>query len=62
LIAKTRNFFESVGVPTRLSAYDVLAETIPVISDRLKNRGMIALGEQQDINPQVVQEILTLSV
>ncbi|MES1021979.1 iron-containing alcohol dehydrogenase [Gloeocapsa sp. BRSZ] len=61
-IAKTRNFFESVGVPTRLSAYDVLAETIPVICDRLKNRGMIALGERQDINPQVVQEILTLSV
>ncbi|PIG93567.1 iron-containing alcohol dehydrogenase [Gloeocapsopsis sp. IPPAS B-1203] len=61
-IARTRHFFESVGVPTRMSAYDVSAETIPEISDRLKNRGMVALGEKQDITPQVVEEILTLSV
>lgn len=62
MILRTRNFFESVGVPTRMSAYDVSAATIPVISDRLKNRGRVALGERQDINPQVVQQILTLSV
>jgi len=61
-IARTRHFFETVGVPTRMSAYDVSAETIPEISDRLKNRGMVALGEKQDITPQVVEEILTLSV
>ncbi|MBE9192966.1 iron-containing alcohol dehydrogenase [Gloeocapsopsis crepidinum LEGE 06123] len=61
-IARTRYFFESVGVPTRMSAYDVSHETIPAISDRLKNRGMVALGEKQDITPQVVEEILTLSI
>jgi NADP-dependent alcohol dehydrogenase len=60
-IAKTRNFFESVGVRTRLSDYGVGLETIPVILERLEHRGLVALGEYQDVNPQVVEQILTLS-
>jgi NADP-dependent alcohol dehydrogenase len=59
-INKTRNFFESVGVPTRLSSYCVASDTIPEIVDRLEKRGMVALGEHQDVNPQVVEQILTL--
>lgn len=59
-IAKTRNFFESVGVPTRLSDHGIGRETIPVIVERLEKRGQVALGEQQDVNPQVVEEILQL--
>lgn len=60
-IAKTRNFFESVGVRTRLSDYGVGLETIPVIIERFQQRGFVALGEQGDVNPQVVEQILTLS-
>ncbi|MBW4645594.1 MAG: iron-containing alcohol dehydrogenase [Goleter apudmare HA4340-LM2] len=60
-IAQTRNFFESVGVRTRLSDYGVGVETIPVIIERFEQRGFIALGEHQDVNPQVVEQILTLS-
>ncbi|KOP27162.1 aldehyde reductase [Hapalosiphon sp. MRB220] len=59
-IAKTRDFFESVGVRTRLSNYGVGLDTIPVIVERLEKRGYVALGEHQDINPQTVEKILTL--
>ncbi|AFY34576.1 iron-containing alcohol dehydrogenase [Calothrix sp. PCC 7507] len=61
-IANTRNFFESVGVRTRLSDYGVGLETIPVIIERLEQRGAVALGEHQDVNSQVIEKILTLSL
>ncbi|MEH2237901.1 iron-containing alcohol dehydrogenase [Nostoc sp.] len=60
-IAKTRNFFESVGVSTRLSDYGVGLDTIPVIIERFEKRGTVALGEHKDVNSQVVEQILTLS-
>lgn len=61
VIAKTRNFFESVGVRTRLSDYGVGLDTIPVIIERFEKRGTVALGEYKDVNSQVVEQILTLS-
>lgn len=60
-IANTRNFFESVGVRTRLSDYSVGLDTIPVIIERLEKRGSVALGEHRDVNSQIVEKILTLS-
>ncbi|AVH64722.1 NADH-dependent alcohol dehydrogenase [Nostoc sp. 'Peltigera membranacea cyanobiont' 213] len=60
-IAKTRHFFESVGVRTRLSDYGVGLDTIPVIIERFEKRGTVALGEYKDVNSQVVEQILTLS-
>ncbi|MEA5556726.1 iron-containing alcohol dehydrogenase [Nodularia spumigena] len=59
-IAQTRNFFESVGVRTHLSDYGVGLDTIPVIIDRFEKRGFVALGEHQDVNPEIVEKILTL--
>lgn len=61
-IARTRSFFEQVGVPTRLSAYGVGPDTIPVVAERLEKRGWVALGERGDITPAVVRRILTLSL
>jgi len=61
-IARTRRFFEEVGVPTRLSAYGVGPDTIPVVAERLEKRGWVALGERGDISPAVVRRILTLSL
>ncbi|MFM7408383.1 MAG: iron-containing alcohol dehydrogenase [Cuspidothrix sp.] len=61
-ISKTRNFFESVGVPTRLADYGVGVETIPSVINNLEKHGMTALGENKDINPQVVEKILALCV
>lgn len=59
-IAKTRNFFESVGVRTRLSDYGVGLDSIPAIIKNLEKHGMTALGEYEDVNPQVVEQILAL--
>ncbi|WP_414751900.1 iron-containing alcohol dehydrogenase [Anabaena sp. CCY 9910] len=60
-IAKTRNFFESVGVRTRLSDYGVGLETIPLVVENLQKHGLAILGEHKDVDSQVVEEILTLS-
>ncbi|MBO9542216.1 iron-containing alcohol dehydrogenase [bacterium] len=57
-IAKTRAFFESLGVPTRLEAYGVSAETIPTIVDRMERRGDVNLGEREDIGVPAIRQIL----
>lgn len=57
-ISKTREFFESLGVKTRLSQYGATADKIPVIVEQLKEHGMTALSETQDITLEVSREIL----
>jgi NADP-dependent alcohol dehydrogenase len=57
-IQKTREFFESVGVKTRLSEYGVTADKIPVVIEHLRVHGMTALSETQDLTLDVSQEIL----
>lgn len=57
-IERTREFFESVGIPTRLSAYGIGAEAIPAIVQQLKEHKMTALGEHGDITPEVAASIL----
>jgi NADP-dependent alcohol dehydrogenase len=59
-IQKTRDFFESVGVRTKLSDYGVGLDVIPVITDRFEKRGFVALGERQEVTPKVVEQILAL--
>jgi NADP-dependent alcohol dehydrogenase len=59
-IAKTREFFEAVGIRTHLSDYGVGLDVIPLITDRFEKRGFVALGENKDITPKVVEQILTL--
>ncbi|MFZ5927571.1 MAG: iron-containing alcohol dehydrogenase [Acidobacteriota bacterium] len=62
-IRKTEEFFESLGVPTRLSRYeDVRAETPREVAQRLKQRGMEKLGERGAVAPPVVEEILRRSL
>ncbi len=59
-IAKTRDFFESVGVKTKLSDYGVNLDVIAPITERFEQRGFVALGENADVTPKVVAQILTL--
>jgi NADP-dependent alcohol dehydrogenase len=59
-IAKTREFFESVGVRTHLSDYGVGLDVIPTIIDRFEQRGFVALGEHKEVTPKVVEQILAL--
>lgn len=44
-IARTRQFFESLGVPTRLSDYGIGTDAIPALIAQLERHGMVALGE-----------------
>jgi len=57
-IDRTRSFYESLGLRTRLSDYSVKPDVASVVASRLKNRGVTAFGERGDITPQVVERIL----
>ena len=61
-IACTRAFFEAMGVPTRLSAYGLTKDVIPVVAARFEKRGWTGLGERQDVGPAKVEEILAYCV
>jgi NADP-dependent alcohol dehydrogenase len=57
-IAKTREFYESIGIGTRLSNYDVTAEVAPEVAQRLAKRGMTAIGEHADLTPERIEALL----
>jgi NADP-dependent alcohol dehydrogenase len=61
-IARTREFFERVGVKTRLSDYGLTRDAIAAVSERFAKRGWTSLGERGDIGPKQVEEILAYSV
>jgi len=61
-IHKTREFFESLGINTRLSAYGVTADGIDDVVDALKKHGYIALSETKDLNPEISRKILESSL
>ncbi len=56
-IAKTVEFFESLGVSTTLPEYDVPKDTIGKITLRFKNNGY-KLGEKSDIDFREIEKIL----
>lgn len=57
-IAKTRAFFDSVGVPSGLKGYGLGAEVPAAIVARLSERGGLPLGERGDIDAAGVARIL----
>ena len=57
-IARTRAFFESVGVPTGLGGYNLGADIPVTIAQRLSGRGGLPLGERADIDADAVRRIL----
>lgn len=62
-IRRTEEFFESLGVPTRLSRYqNVRPDTPAVVAERLEKRGMTKLGERGAVGPATVREILSRSL
>lgn len=60
-IERTRKFFEEMGVQTHLRDYDVPASDITVIVEQLRKNGMVKLGEQHDVTPEISQKILEVS-
>lgn len=61
-IARTVAFFESVGVPTRLSAYQLGGEAVDTVVKALTEHGMVKLGEQRAITPDISRQILTAAL
>lgn len=57
-IARTREFFESLDVPTHLAAYDIEADGITAILDQLKEHGMVTLGEHKAVDLSVSRQVL----
>lgn len=61
-IAKTRAFYESLGVKTRLSAYQIGKDAIPALLKQLETHGMVKLGEHQDVTLEKSREVLEASI
>ena len=57
-IAKTRAFFESLGISTRLSGYGLGPEAVDAVVAQLDAHGMTELGEHRDISLAVSRAIL----
>jgi NADP-dependent alcohol dehydrogenase len=57
-IEKTRGFFEDMGVKTNLGDHGITEKDIPNIIQHLKDHGMTAIGEQQDITLEESERIL----
>jgi len=57
-IGRTRQFYESLGLRTHLSDYDVKPEVGAEVAARFRARGVLKIGERGDITPEVVERIL----
>jgi len=60
-IRKTTEFYESLGIPTKISDYGLGYDTIDKIVARLEAKG-VNYGEHADITPTVVRQILERSL
>lgn len=60
-IEGTRQFFESLQVPTRLADYGIGADAIPALVAQLERHGMVALGERQNVDPALSQRVYELA-
>ncbi|WP_166838491.1 iron-containing alcohol dehydrogenase [Rheinheimera pleomorphica] len=61
-IKATQDFFEHMGVKTRLSDYNLTAADIDKLVANLERNGMTALGEHGDIDLAKARQILTLAL
>ncbi|MBS3797086.1 MULTISPECIES: iron-containing alcohol dehydrogenase [unclassified Pseudoalteromonas] len=61
-IKAVQDFFEQMGVKTRLSDYDLQEQAVTEAVDNLRRNGLTALGEHGDITPEVATKILTLAL
>lgn len=57
-IAKTREFFESIGIKTRISEYGLNKTAVDEVVAQLEAHGMVKLSETGAITPDVARVIL----
>ena len=61
-IQKTEEFYNSLGIDTKLSAYtNDVKDTAATIRKRFEERGWEGLGERQDLTPAEAEKIVELS-
>jgi NADP-dependent alcohol dehydrogenase len=60
-IERTRQFFESLQVPTRLSDYGIGKETIPALVAQLERHDMVALGEHRNFTIEGSRRVYELA-
>ncbi|MFV8225638.1 iron-containing alcohol dehydrogenase [Christiangramia aquimixticola] len=61
-IERTEKFFNDLGIETKLSEYTQDYEgTAEEIAKRFRNRGWEGLGENQNLKPEDVEQIVTMS-
>jgi NADP-dependent alcohol dehydrogenase len=61
-IAKTQDFFEAMGVKTRLTGYGLGAHVIEPVLKQLEAHRMVTLGERRDVTLDVSRKALELAV
>lgn len=57
-IARTSKFFESMGLPTKLSAYTLGQDAVEAVLKQLEAHNMIALGEKRDVTLEISRKVL----
>lgn len=57
-IQKTRDFFESLGIKTRMSQYGITKDDITKIVQNLENHGLTKLSETGDLTLEISRKIL----
>lgn len=61
-ILKTEDFFNEIGIKTKLSDYNIPKEAIEKICKNLEKKNFVELGENKSVSPEVVREVLTFSL
>lgn len=59
-IEKTRSFFATMQVKSRMSEYGIAGEDVEKIIEQLEQHGMTALGERGDVTLDVSRNVLKL--
>jgi NADP-dependent alcohol dehydrogenase len=57
-IARTEDFFRSVGVPTKLADYGLGKDVVPAVVNALEAHGMLKLGETSEVTLEVSRRVL----
>lgn len=57
-IARTSRFFEMLGVPTKLSAYNLGSDAVDAVIAQLEAHKMTALGEKRDVSLDISRQVL----
>lgn len=61
-IEKTTDFFQQIGIKTKLSEYtDQYAQTAAIVKTNFESRGWTAMGERADITPTDAEAIVAMS-